>query len=416
MKNTLINKKKIFNDPIYGFINIPYEIIFDLIEHPYFQRLRRIKQLGLTHLVYPGALHTRFHHAIGAMHLMTEAIEIIRSKGHVITEEEAQAVTIAILLHDIGHGPFSHSLENIIIHNINHEDISLLFMKKLNKEFNHKLDLAIKIFTNKYKKKFLHQLVSSQLDVDRLDYLRRDSFYTGVSEGVISYERILKMLNVKNDELVIEHKGIYSIEKFIIARRLMYWQVYLHKTVLSAEILILKILKRAKELAEKDIKLFCTPSFEYFLYNKIDKSLFIEPDKYDNVLDKFSELDDYDIYSAIKVWTKSDDKILSILCKQLVERKLFKIELQNQPFKSEYIANIKDNIYQHYKDNLFVNYFFTTNFIENNAYDDEHDIIKIMMKTGDLTDIINASDQLNISMLTKPVRKYFVSYPKYFIE
>jgi HD superfamily phosphohydrolase len=257
VKTPIVNKRKIFNDPIYGFIAVPYEIILDLIDHPWFQRLRRIKQLGMSHLVYPGALHTRFHHAMGAMFLMGEAIEVIRSKGHEITEEEAQAVTIAILLHDIGHGPFSHALEHSIAEGIHHEEISLLLMHKLNEEFGGKLSLAIKIFTNKYKKKFLHQLVSSQLDMDRLDYLKRDSFFTGVSEGVVSSDRILKMLSVHKDELVIEEKGIYSIEKFIVARRLMYWQVYLHKTVVAGEFMLVNILRRAKFLASMGEKLFC---------------------------------------------------------------------------------------------------------------------------------------------------------------
>ncbi len=287
--NSFPNKLKIFNDPIYGFVSIPYEIIYDLIDHPYFQRLRRIKQLGLTNLVYPGALHTRFHHAMGAMHLMTEAIEVLRAKGNEITDEEAKGVTIAILLHDIGHGPFSHALEHSIVNHITHEDISELFMNSLNEEFKGELSLAIRIFNNKYEKKFLHQLVSSQLDMDRLDYLKRDSFFTGVSEGVVSSDRIIKMLNVKNDELAVEAKGIYSIEKFIIARRLMYWQVYLHKTVISAESLLVNILKRAKELAEKQEELFCTPALKVFLYNKFSKNDFkTKPE----LLDSFAHLDD----------------------------------------------------------------------------------------------------------------------------
>ena len=294
--NSFSNKLKIFNDPIYGFVSLPYEIIYDLIDHPYFQRLRRIKQLGLTNLVYPGALHTRFHHAMGAMHLMGQAIDVIRSKGHDISEEEAQGVTIAILLHDIGHGPFSHALEHSIVNNITHEDISELFMSRLNEEFKGKLTLAISIFQNKYKKKFLHQLVSSQLDMDRLDYLNRDSFFTGVSEGVVSSDRIIKMLNVVNDQLAIEAKGIYSIEKFIIARRLMYWQVYLHKTVLSAESLLVNILKRAKDLAEKKVDLFCTPALRMFLYNKFSEKDFSTNEK---LLDVFAQLDDNDIMTSI---------------------------------------------------------------------------------------------------------------------
>lgn len=301
------NKLKIFNDPVYGFITIPYEIIFDLIEHPYFQRLRRIKQLGLTAFVYPGALHTRFHHAMGAMHIMGTAIEVLRTKGNDITEAEAKAVTIAILLHDIGHGPFSHALETSIVNDVNHEDISEILMDKLNTEFNGELSLAIAIFKNNYKKKFLHQLVSSQLDMDRLDYLKRDSFFTGVSEGVISGDRIIAMLNVVNDELVIDSKGIYSIEKFIVARRLMYWQVYLHKTVLAAENLLVNILTRAKELTLKGEVLFGSPSFLYFLKNKVSKVDFINNSK---IIELFTDLDDYDIMSAIKVWKNNTDTIL----------------------------------------------------------------------------------------------------------
>src|SRR5690554_2870296 len=302
-----VNKKKIFNDPIYGFITLPYEIIFDLIEHPYFQRLRRIKQLGLTHLVYPDALHTRFHHALGAMHLTLKAIEVIRSKGQEITAEEAKATAIGILLHDIGHGPFSHALEYSIVKNVTHEDISTFFMEKLNKEFNGQLDLAIEIFENRYHKPFLHQLISGQLDMDRLDYLKRDSFFTGVSEGVINTDRIISMLNVHDDQLCVEAKGIYSIEKFIIARRLMYWQVYLHKTVLSAENLVVNILKRAKKLALKGEELFCSDALHFFLYHERDKVSFINDEE---VLFQFSELDDFDIMASIKMWRKNKDKVL----------------------------------------------------------------------------------------------------------
>jgi hypothetical protein len=295
------NKKKIINDPVYGFISLPFDLIFDIIEHPYFQRLRRIKQLGLTHLVYPGALHTRFHHALGAMHLTMKAIDVIRSKGHTITQREAKATAIGILLHDIGHGPFSHALEYSIVKDVTHEDLSSVFMKELNLQFRGKLDLAIRIFEDRYSEKpFLHQLISSQLDMDRLDYLKRDSFFTGVSEGVINSDRIISMLNVKNGQLCVEAKGIYSIEKFIIARRLMYWQVYLHKTVLSAENLIVKILKRAKWLAGKGVKLFCTTALEFFLYHQVEKSNF-QKDKI--ILNYFAHLDDFDITASIKVWS-----------------------------------------------------------------------------------------------------------------
>lgn len=408
--NSFSNKLKIFNDPIYGFVSIPYEIIYDLVDHPYFQRLRRIKQLGLTNLVYPGALHTRFHHAMGAMHLMGQAIDVLRSKGHHITEEEAKGVTIAILLHDIGHGPFSHSLEHSIVNNINHEDISELLMEKLNKEFKGELTLAINIFQNKYKKKFLHQLVSSQLDMDRLDYLKRDSFFTGVSEGVISSDRIIKMLNVVKDQLAIEAKGIYSIEKFIIARRLMYWQVYLHKTVLSAENLLVNILRRAKELAEKKIELFCTPALHVFLYNKYSKSDFI---KNSSLLETFASLDDYDIMASIKVWTEHSDKVLSTLCKQLVNRKLFKVELQSQPFKEEKIKTIKAEIKKRLKlTDKEINYFVLTGDVANDAYRADKIRINILSKDGTVTDITNASDQLNIDVLAKTVKKYYLCYPK----
>ena len=408
--NSFSNKLKIFNDPIYGFVSLPYEIIYDLINHPYFQRLRRIKQLGLTNLVYPGALHTRFHHAMGAMHLMGQAIEVIRSKGHEITEEETKGVTIAILMHDIGHGPFSHALEHSIVNNITHEDISELLMNRLNDEFKGELTLAIKIFQNKYHKKFLHQLVSSQLDMDRLDYLKRDSFYTGVAEGVISSDRIIKMLNVVNDQLAIEAKGIYSIEKFIIARRLMYWQVYLHKTVLSAENLLVNILKRAKELAEKKVDLFCTPALKIFLYNQYSENDFSTKPE---LLDIFAQLDDHDIMASVKVWASHNDIVLSTLCKQLVDRKLFKVELQNQAFKEEKINDIKHDVKKRYKlNNKEVNYFVFSGNVTNDAYRADKIRINILFKDGKVADIADASDQLSIDVLAKTVKKYYLCYPK----
>lgn len=406
----ILNKKKIFNDPIYGFITLPFDIIFDLIEHPYFQRLRRIRQLGLTHLVYPGAHHTRFHHALGAMYLMGEAIEVIRSKGHEITEAEAEAVTIAILLHDIGHGPFSHTLEHTLVSNVNHEDISELFMERLNLEFRGRLSLAIEIFNNRYHKKFLHQLVSSQLDMDRLDYLKRDSFYTGVSEGVISSDRIITMLEVVKDELAVEAKGIYSVEKFIIARRLMYWQVYLHKTVIAADKLLVNILKRAKELASGGVQLFATPALEYFLYNTVTKNDF---EASPSLLEKFAELDDSDIFASIKVWTKHSDRILSILCNNLILRNLSKIEIQNSPFPAERILELKKTV----KDKLNlseeeVNYLVFTSTIANNAYNPQSDKINILYKNGKMMDIAEASDQLNISVLSTTVIKHYLCFPK----
>jgi len=410
VKHILSNKRKIFNDPVYGFITIPNELIFDLIENPYFQRLRRIKQLGLTHLVYTGAIHTRFQHAMGAMHLMMQAVETLNAKNYQITEEEENALYIAILLHDIGHGPFSHALENSIVHHITHEDLSEIFMNKLNETFNGKLSIAIDIFNNTYSKKFLHQLVSSQLDMDRLDYLMRDSYFTGVSEGVIGYDRIIKMLSVVNDELVIESKGIYSIEKFIISRRLMYWQVYLHKTVIAAEILLVKILKKAKELAQTGDILFATPALKVFLYNKFSKK-----DFYDdiNTLNAFAELNDNDIFASIKAWTYHEDIILSKLCKNLVNRNLFKIELQNQPFPIEKINNLKKIIQKNMAININdIDYFFFEGTITNSAYDFGKDHINILFSNGELIDISEASDQLNTAVLCKSVTKHYICYPK----
>ena len=405
-----MNKKKLFNDPVYGFVSIAYETVFDLIEHPYFQRLRNIKQLGLTHLVYPGALHTRFHHALGAMHLMGIALETLKNKGVIITEEEAEGVTIAILLHDIGHGPFSHALESCIVPGVQHEALSVLIMHRLNKYFNGKLTLAIAIFENKYEKKFLHQLVSSQLDMDRLDYLNRDSFYTGVSEGVIGFDRILKMLQVVNDELVVEEKGIYSIEKFLISRRLMYWQVYLHKTVIAAEQLLVKIFQRAKAIANNGVPLFASPSFNLLLANKISTDAFYENELY---LDAFMKLDDSDLFSAIKVWSEHEDPILAKLCKLLIDRKLFTIEMQNEAFTQKSI--------QAHKDKLIISfpltaqeqdYFVFSGKITNNAYNMEVGKINILTKSKGLIDIADASDNLNLSALSKTVEKYFICYPK----
>jgi len=404
------NKRKIFNDPIYGFISIPYDIIFHLIEHPYFQRLRRITQLGLSNLVYPGALHTRFHHALGAMHLMGEAIEIIRSKGHEITEDEAIGVTIAILLHDIGHGPFSHALENTMVKKVHHEDLSLLIMERLNRDFDGQLTLAIEIFTNKYHKNFLHQLVSSQLDMDRLDYLKRDSFYSGVSEGIVGSDRIIKMLEVVNDELVIEEKGIYSIEKFIVARRLMYWQVYLHKAVVSAEFILVNILRRAKELTEKGAQLFASPPLSNFLANNYTLEAFRNNS---TILDQFTQLDDYDILGAIKVWCKHDDIVLAELCNAMVNRKLFKTKTSDLPTdtktKNELIKLAADYFQVSEHD---ATYFVIDVPMSNNAYSMQNESINILEKNGSIKDVSKASDNLNISALSKPVTKYFLCLPK----
>ena len=405
-----MNKKKLFNDPVYGFVSIAYETVFDLIEHPYFQRLRNIKQLGLTHLVYPGALHTRFHHALGAMHLMGIALETLKNKGVAITEEEAEAVTIAILLHDIGHGPFSHALESCIVPGVQHEALSVLIMHRLNKTFNGKLSLAIAIFENKYEKKFLHQLVSSQLDMDRLDYLNRDSFYTGVSEGVIGFDRILKMLHVVNDELVVEEKGIYSIEKFLISRRLMYWQVYLHKTVIAAEQLLVKIFQRAKAIANKGVPLFASPSFNLLLANKISTEAFYENELY---LDAFMKLDDSDLFSAIKVWAEHEDPILAKLCKLLIDRKLFTIEMQNEAFTPKSIQAHKYKLTISFPlTSEELDYFVFSGKITNNAYNMEVGKINILTKSKGLIDIADASDNLNLSALSKTVEKYFICYPK----
>lgn len=404
------SKRKIFNDPIYGFVTIPFELVFDIIEHPFFQRLRRITQLGLTNLVYSGANHTRFQHTLGAMHLMTRAIQVLQSKGVEITHEEAEGTILAILLHDIGHGPYSHTLEHSIVKGVSHEDLSDLFMQALNKEFNGALTTSIAIFNNVYKKPFLHQLVSSQLDMDRLDYLKRDSFFTGVSEGVVGSERIIKMLNVVNGELAVERKGIYSIEKFLVARRLMYWQVYLHKTVLSAEFLLTKILSRAKELAQQDVELFASDAFSEFLYHTITKEDFIaQPD----LLKTFALLDDYDIMGSIKVWAAHPDHILSQLCQRMVNRNLLKIQLQNEPFSPETIHTTQEKVAQQLglTENE-VSYFVFSSEVTNSAYSEKMDGIKILYKNGDLKDLKDDADLINITALSKPVSKYFLCYPQ----
>jgi uncharacterized protein len=404
------NKKKIFNDPVYGFISIPQEIIFDVIEHPYFQRLRRIKQLGLTHLVYPGALHTRFHHVLGAMHLMSKAVATIRRKGHEITEEEEQGVLLAILLHDIGHGPFSHALEHDIVSGVSHEEISGFFIDQLSKEFDGELDMALEIFRNNHPKKFLHQLVSSQLDMDRMDYLNRDSFYTGVSEGIIGSDRIIEMMDVKDGNLVLEEKAVYSIEKFLVARRLMYWQVYMHKTVVAAEFMLIHTLRRAKQLIQSGKPLFGSPALLYFMENNITlKDFKTNP----NVLDNFAKLDDFDILGAIKVWQDADDKVLSELSKRIIGRKLFKIEVSKEPFSNDRITKIKESV----KSTLGlsdteVEHFVHSDILTNNAYNETKENINLVLKSGKIIDVSLASDNLNISALSQPVEKYFLSYPK----
>lgn len=410
MRKNKSAKRKIFNDPVYGFISIHHELVFDLIEHNYFQRLRRIKQLGLTHLVYPGALHTRFHHSLGAMHLMQIAIAELRIKDHEITEEEAIGAEIAILLHDIGHGPYSHALEYAIVKNINHEKISQLFIEQLNNTFDKRLEIALQIFNKTYPKQFLGKLVSSQFDMDRVDYLKRDSFFTGVSEGVINYERLLNMLNVVDDDLVIEAKGIYSVEKFITARRLMYWQVYLHKTVLVAEYMLMNLLKRAKELVMNGSNLFASPTLRFFLENDIGAEFFIE-DKY--VLEKFSRLDDYDIFSAMKIWKDHDDKVLSTFSKALVDRRLFKIKMQKTPFDAGYIEELRIATVKQFKlSEEEAEYFVFHDKTSNYTYSPGPDNINILFKDGSVNDITSVSDDLNISLLSKPTTKYFLCYPK----
>ena len=406
LKTSKTNKLKILNDPIYGFISIPNSLIFDIIEHPYFQRLRRVSQMGLSNLVYPGANHTRFHHALGCMHLMQKAVQVLRSKSVEISDEEANALYIAILLHDIGHGAFSHALEHSIVNGIAHEEISLKFMKALNSEFNGQLSLAIEIFEGKHPKKFFYQLISSQLDIDRLDYLKRDSFYTGVTEGNISSDRLIKMMNVVNDELVIEQKGIYSVEKFIIARRLMYWQVYLHKTGLVAENILVNVLKRAKELAINGVHLYASSAFSYFLYNEIKPQNFT-----DETLFTFSKLDDYDVLSSIKEWTKHEDKVLATLSSILIDRDLFRIELQEKEFTEKYKQKIEKKIKEKLLIDKELSYFMFSGSVKNQAYNPKLPI-KILTKKGKLKDIAKASDQLNLEALTKPVVKYFLCYPK----
>ena len=401
------NKRKIINDPVHGFVTIPTDLLFDLIEHPLFQRLRRIRQLGLTSYVYPGALHTRFHHSIGAMHLTREAIDTLRLKGFHITPEESEATLAAILLHDLGHGPFSHALEFTLIKNTTHENLSLLLMQQLNKAFGGRLNMAIAIFTNAYSKHFLHQLISGQLDMDRLDYLKRDSFYTGVAEGVISTDRIIRMLTVCNDELVVEAKGIYSIEKFIVARRLMYWQVYYHKTVVAVENMLINLLKRARELVGQGDDLFGTPPLLYFLKNEISLDHF---STWTEVAQQFAALDDFDVYTAIKVWMHHPDFILSSLSRAIINRQLFKVRLSSDPFAPEVIAQASETIRKAFPEapGEVTDYFLSTGTISNNAYQPQHDKIKLISRDGQLIDIADSSDQLNISVLTHAVTKHFI--------
>ena len=403
-----INKLKIFNDPIYGFITIPNALIYDLIQHPYFQRLRRITQMGLSYLVYPGANHTRFHHALGCMHLMQKAVDVLRFKGILISAEEENALYISILLHDIGHGPFSHAMEKSIVEDVHHEGISLLFMQQLNVEFGGQLDLAIQVFKGEYNRKFMLQLISSQLDMDRMDYLKRDSFYSGVAEGNVNSERLIQMMNVVDDFLVIEEKGIYSVEKFLMSRRLMYWQAYLHKTSLAAELTLTNILKRAKELVLKGHDLPCSTPLLFFMKNKITAEKFDAKN-----LDLFSQLDDFDIISALKEWQTHDDFILSSLSKMIINRDLLKIKLSSdkqeigdtEPLKERFAKENNISIQE-------ANYFIFKGKITNQAYSKEAVPIRIMKKDRSIEDVFESSDQLNLKSLSKSVTKYYICYPK----
>ena len=406
-----MTERKIINDPVFGFIHIPKGLLYDIVCHPVFQRLTRIKQLGLSSAVYPGAQHTRFQHSLGAFHLMSEAITSLTTKGNFIFDSEAEAVQAAILLHDVGHGPFSHVLENTIVTGISHEEISLLLMERMNKELKGQLSLAIQIFKDEYPKRFLHQLVSGQLDMDRLDYLRRDSFYTGVTEGNIGSARIIKMLNVKDDHLVVESKGIYSIENFLTSRRLMYWQVYLHKTSVACEKMLISTLLRAKELASQGVELFASPALRFFLYNRIDKDEF-----YNNpaCLENFIQLDDNDIWTALKVWSTHEDKVLSILSQGLIDRHLFKVEISSSPLtksqKDELIEKISTHLQISKKE---ASYFLCTSTIENNMYKKEDDSIEIIFNDGTTKNIADASDMLNISLLSRKVKKYYACYLRF---
>ena len=402
--------KKIINDPVHGFIDIPNHLGGELIEHRYFQRLRGVKQLGLTHLVYPGAVHTRFQHAIGAMHLMKQAIDVLRSKDHDITHEEEEAAICAILLHDVGHGPFSHALEFSIVEGISHEQLSLLMMHRLNEELGGRLTLAIDIFTDKYPKRFLHQLISSQLDVDRLDYLTRDSFFTGVVEGSVGLDRIIKMLEVVNDELVVEAKGIYSIEKFLIARRLMYWQVYLHKTVVAAEQLLIQVFKRARECLKAGVPIYTTPILRYFLEKRFSKR---SGTNQHELIDNFVTLDDADIVVCLKEWERSGDFILSNLCRMLNSRNIFKIELGKLPFTSQKVTQKSDAFVKATgMDESVAAYFVLSQAVSNKAYSPKNQSINILDKSGQLESIEQASDVLNSAAFERVTTKYFLCYPK----
>ena len=401
------NKLKIINDPIYGFIHIPSTLVFDIIEHPYFQRLRRINQMGLSYLVFPGAKHTRFEHVLGCVFLMQKTVEMLRFKGIQISEKEAEGLYIAILLHDIGHGPFSHAMEHSIVEGISHEEISLRFMQELNKVFNGKLETAIAIFQGTYPRKFMHQLISGQLDMDRADYLKRDSFYTGVAEGNINSERLISMLNVRNDELVVEEKGLYSVEKFLIARRLMYWQVYLHKTSVAAEQILIRLLNRAKELVQQGQKLTMSTALAFFVKNKISKDNFSQ-----EVLEMFARLDDTDIISAMKEWQFHPDAVLSKLSKMLLNRDLLKIKVRLNDFEEQKIKRLQKLSLAKGIDEKDMKYFVFIGVMTNRAYNPEKEIIKILTKNGRVVELSKTSEAINLEPLSQVTERYYICYPK----
>lgn len=406
-----MNKKKIFNDPVYGFVTIPTELLFDLIEHRYFQRLRRIQQLGLTGFVYPGALHTRFHHALGAMHLMQLALRTLKDKGTRISAAEGEAALIAILLHDVGHGPLSHALETAIFQDVPHEQLSLYLMQRLNTEFNGKLDLAIAIFQGSYARPFFHQLVSSQLDMDRLDYLNRDSFYTGVEEGRPGADRLIKMLRVVNERLVLEEKAVYSVENFLVSRRLMYWQVYLHKTVTSAEQMVIRTVQRARDLARQGVEVPANSCLGYFLGRAVNLTEFEQDEK---ILNHFVELDDYDIWSAIKTWSSHSDKVLSYLAKSILHRNLLKIVLAPEPFDEDFRLGIRELIEEQFQlPPAEAELLMISGRLSNSAYNaDNGEPIEILTKKGDVLNVMEASDLPNIRALSQRVEKFYICYPK----
>ena len=404
-----MNKRKIINDPVYGFITISSDLLFDLVEHPYFQRLRRIKQLGLADVVYPGALHTRFHHALGAMHLMSQALKALQEKGHMIWEPEVEAAQAAILLHDLGHGPFSHVLESVLMPGVAHESITLVMMKELNRQMKGKLDMAIQMFEGTYPRKFFHQMISSQLDMDRMDYLKRDSFYTGVIEGSIGADRLIKMLDLSGDHLVVEEKGLLSIENFLHARRLMYWQVYLHKTLLSAQAMLTQVLNRARELSDRGEILFATPDFQRFLQHRFS---LIDFKKEPDLLAAFNGLDDNDIWASIKGWSKHADPVLSRLSNMLLERRLFKIFFLDTPPDDSVLNPLREQLLDRGVSEDQLPYFLITGETTNYAYEKDQDPIQVKMKDGKLLDIAAASDIPTIDALTKIVRKYYVCWGK----